>query len=176
MIYTWFLLVDLPLALLRVIVVLLGPFVVTLALPFSRNNKLPRIAAWWDNPDYGIKGNHAYLTQKAYNPLVKYAGRFPSNWYWLVVRNPANGLTESRMFSVSQADCDYVRHKGNERVDNYLPGWQFVYAKQGWRMYTGFYWFKGRGEYRFGFKLLPHEPGRHRRVGMTFIPNPFKRT
>jgi len=176
MIYPWFLLIDAPLALLRVVIALAGPLVVAIALPFARDNHLPRWASWWDNPDYGISGNHSYLTQKAYNPLIKWAGKFPSNWYWLAIRNPANGLTQSRLFSVSQSECDYVRHKGGIKVDNGYPGWQFVYAKKGWRYFTGLYWFKGQGEYRFGFKLLPKEPKRKRRVGMTCIPNPFKRT
>jgi len=173
--YLWFILVDLQLAILRLLIAALGPVVVTIALPFARNNHLPKIFAWWDNPDYGIKGNQAYLTQKAYNPLVKYAGKFPSNWYWLVIRNPANGLTQSKLFSVSQAECDYVKRKGDLVVDNYKPGWQFVYARKGWRLYTGLYYFVGKGEYRIGFKLLPDEPKRERRVGMTAIINPFKR-
>jgi len=171
----WFALIDLPLALLRVLVVLAGPVVVTMALPFARNNRLPRLFSWWDNPDYGITGNEAYLTNEAYNPLIKYAGKWPSNWYWLVIRNPANGLTQSRLFSVSQAGCDYVRYKGDMVVDNGYPGWQFVYASKGWRLYTGLYYYVGNGEYRLGFKLLPDEPKRERRVGMTFIVNPFKR-
>jgi hypothetical protein len=175
MIYLWFLLIDLPMSLLRAIIALLGPVAVTIALPFARDNHLPRLFAWWDNPDYGIKGNHTYLTRKDYNPLIRWAGRWPSDWYWLVIRNPANGLTQSRLFSVSQADCEYVRHKGDLKVDNGVPGWQFVYARNGWRFYTGLYYFAGKGEYRIGFKLLPDEPGRKRRIGMTSIANPFKR-
>ena len=175
MIYPWFLLIDAPLALLRVVIALAGPLVAAIALPFARDNHLPRWASWWDNPDYGISGNHSYLTQKAYNPLIKWAGKFPSNWYWLAIRNPANGLTQSRLFSVSQSECDYVRHKGDIKVDNGYPGWQFVYARKGWRFYTGLYYYVGNGEYRIGFKLLPDEPKRQRRVGMTFIVNPFKR-
>lgn len=171
----WFLLVDIPLTLLRIAVVLAGPLAVTLALPLSRENHLPKWAAWWGNPDYGIRGNNAYLTKAAYNPLLRWAGRWPSNWYWLAIRNPANGLTQSRLFSVSQADCDYVRFKGDIKVDNGYPGWQFVYAQKGWRLYTGLYYYKGNGEYRIGFKLLPDEQGRERRVGMTSIINPFKR-
>ena len=175
MIYLWFILIDLPLALLRVLIALAGPIAVTLALPFARNSQLPRLFSWWDNPDYGIHGNSAYLTKEAYNPLLKYAGRWPSDWYWLVIRNPANGLTQSRLFSVSQVDCDYVKFKGKSIVDNYTLGWQFVYARKGWRFYTGFYYYVGNGEYRIAFKLIPDEPSRVRRVGMTFIVNPFKR-
>ena len=78
-------------------------------------------------------------------------------------------------YSVSQADCDYVRFKGNSIVDNCIPGWQFVYARKGWRFYTGFYYYVGNGEYRIAFKLIPGEPSRVRRIGMTFIVNPFKR-
>lgn len=171
----WLLVVDIPISFLRGLIVLAGPVVVALALPFARNNHLPKLFAWWDNPDYGIRGNRAYRTKKAYNPLLRWSGKWPSNWYWLAIRNPANGLTRSRMFSVRQADCDYIRHKGSVVVDNGYPGWQFVYARKGWRLYTGFYYYVGRGEYRIGFKLLPGEPGRKRRVGMTSIFNPFKR-
>jgi len=170
-----FMFIDLPLAILRALIVMAGPGAVTLALPFAQDNHLPKWAAWWNNPDYGIKGNNSYLTRKAYNPLIKYAGRWPSNWYWLAIRNPANGLTQSRLFSVSQADCGYVRFKGDVKVDNGYPGWQFVYARKGWRLYTGFYYYVGRGEYRIGFKLLPYDPRRTRRIGMTSIINPFKK-
>lgn len=173
--YAWFLLIDVPLALLRAVIVVIGPLAVALALPFARHNHLPRCAAWWDNPDYGIRGNTSYLTSSAYNPLLKWAGRWPSNWYWLAIRNPANGLTRSRLFSVSQSECEYVHAKGDLKVDNGYPGWQFVYAKNGKRYYTGFYYYVGTGEYRIGFKLLPDDPARVRRVGVTSIINPFKR-
>jgi len=64
MIYLWFMLIDLPLALLRVLIALAGPIAVTLALPFARNSQLPRLFSWWNNPDYGVHGNSAYLTKK----------------------------------------------------------------------------------------------------------------
>lgn len=175
MAYIWFLFVDLPLSLLRVLIILMGPMVVTIALPFARDNHLPSWAAWWDNPDYGIKGNKSYLNHKAYNPLVRWAGKWPSNWYWLVARNPANGLTRSPLFSVVQKDMEWIKYKGNLKVDNGIPGWHFVYGKKGARFYTGFYYYVGQGEYRLGFKLLPDEKHRARPVGMTFILNPFKR-
>mgnify|MGYP001774382795 CR=1 FL=1 len=176
----WFALIDLPLALLRVLVVLTGPLVVTVALPFARNNRLPQLFAWWDNPDYGIKGNEAYLTNEAYNPLIRWSGKWPSNWYWLAIRNPANGLTQSRLFSLVQRDADELNHWGKAHIDNGIYGWQFLWAVKGWRPHTGFYamvpycpWFDF--EFRIGFKILPREPDRTRRVGMTFIINPFKR-
>ena len=175
MAYIWFGIVDLPLALIRVLLAVIGPLMVSLALPFARDNHLPKWAAWWDNPDYGITGNHSYLTERAYNPVIKYAGRWPSNWYWLVIRNPANGLTTSALFSVSQFDCRYIKFKGCSSVDNGVPGWQFVYARKGWRLYTGLYYYVGKGEYRVGFKLLPDYSMRIRTVGMTLILNPFKR-
>jgi len=175
MVYFWFLLIDVPLSLLRGLIALLGPLVVSIALPFARDNHLPKWASWWDNPDYGVTGNHSYLTIKDYNPMLKYAGLWPSNWYWLVIRNPANGLAVSKLFSVVQSECDYIKHIGAGNVDNSFPGWQFVFARKKFRFYTGFYYFVGKGEYRIGFKLKAGEPARSRPVGMTAIINPFKR-
>ena len=179
MIYLWWLLVDIPISILRVIVAILGIIVVPVALLFKTKvdgvYHLPRLFAWWDNPDYGIYGNHSYRTSKAYNPLFyKNPYGFGIAFYWLAIRNPANGLTQSKLFSVSQSDCNYVKYKGQVEVDNYVEGWQFVYARRGWRLYTGFYYLGKFGEWRIGFKLLPKEPNRKRRVGNTFIPNPFK--
>ena len=152
---------------------------VLFTLPFASVREgikhLPVWASWWDNPTYGTYGNQSYQTNKAYNPhFVDNPKGFMSQYYWLVIRNPANGLTQSPLFSVSQAECDYIKYKGNKVVDNGPRGWQFVYARKGWRLYTGLYVYKNFGEYRFGFKLLPDVPQRVRRVGMTFIPNPFK--
>jgi len=47
--------------------------------------------------------------------------------------------------------------------------------RRGWRLYTGLYYYVGKGEYRVGFKLLPDYSMRIRPVGMTLILNPFKR-
>jgi len=105
---------------------------------------------------------------------------FWSQWYWLVVRNPANGLVSSPLFSLVQADADDVRHWGQVHIDNGIYGWQFLSAQDEWRRYTGFYamvpyypWFDF--ECRVGFKILPNLPTRKRPIGMTFIINPFKR-
>lgn len=194
-VWLWLLLIDLPLAILRVLVAIVGPLVVLIALPFARPARhhgnpefpgwemmrLPRLFAPWDNPDYGTMGNRAYGTSKAYNPF--FHGNptgFWSQWYWLAIRNPANGLTRMRLFSCVQGACDYVRYEGKKVVDNGRYGQQTVWAKDGWRLFTGFYamvpycpWFDF--ELRIGFKLLPGDPERERPVGMTFIINPFKR-
>jgi len=180
----WFVLIDVPLALLRVLVAITGPVFVTLALPFSRMRdgvkRLPVWSSWWGNPTYGTFGNTAYKTQEAYNPFfVSSPKGFMSQWYWLAIRNPANGLVSSRLFSFIQAES-YVKYMGTAHIDNGIYGWQFVSAIDGWRRYTGFYamvpycpWFDF--EFRVGFKIIPLEPKKLRRVGMTFIINPFKR-
>jgi len=133
------------------------------------------------NPTYGTYGNASYQNNKAYNPLfVDNPKGFWSQWYWLVVRNPANGLVSSPLFSLVQADADDVRHWGQGHIDNGIYGWQFLSAQDEWRRYTGFYamvpyypWFDF--ECRVGFKILPNLPTRKRPIGMTFIINPFKR-
>jgi len=56
--------IDLPLALLRVLVALVGPVVVLLTLPFASVREgmkhLPVWASWWGNPTYGTYGNASY--------------------------------------------------------------------------------------------------------------------
>lgn len=180
----WFLLVDIPIVMLKLLVTLTGPVVVALALPFAstRNGvkRLPKCVSWWGNPTYGTYGNNSYQTKKAYNPFfVRNSKGFMSQWYWLVIRNPGNGLVEVPLFSFRQVDAD-IKHWGKDHIDNGIYGWQFLSAKNGWRRYTGFYamvpycpWFDF--ECRIGFKILPTEPNRTRRTGMTFIINPFKR-
>lgn len=180
----WFIAIDVPLAILRVIVVLFGPLIVAIALPFPKTKKgirnLPAWAKWWGNPTYGVYGNKSYQTDKAYNPFFADNPKgFMSQWYWLAIRNPANGLVESPLFSFQQAGS-ILRHWGCGHIDNGVYGWQFVTAKRGWRRYTGYYgmfpycpWFDF--ELRIGFKILPAKPDRKRSTGMTFIINPFKR-
>jgi len=181
----WFVLIDLPLALLRVAVAIVGPVMVLLTLPFAGVREgmkhLPMWVSWWGNPTYGTLGNDKYQTLKAYNPFfVDNPKGFWSQWYWLVVRNPANGLVSSPLFSVVQAEAEHIRCWGKADINNGVYGWQFLLAQVKWRQYTGFYamvpycpWFDF--ECRVGFKIQPLEPTRLRRVGMTFIINPFKR-
>jgi len=181
----WFVLIDLPLALLRVVVAIVGPVMVLLTLPFAGVREgmkhLPMWVSWWGNPTYGTLGNDKYQTLKAYNPFfVDNPKGFWSQWYWLVVRNPANGLVSSSLFSVVQAEAEHIQHWGSADINNGVYGWQFLLAQVKWRQYTGFYamvpycpWFDF--ECRVGFKIQPLEPTRLRRVGMTFIINPFKR-
>jgi len=190
--YLWFLFIDLPLSILKVIIALVGIFIVPIALPFAREEhlkhslikkqlyyaweykRLPKIFAWWDNADYGVQGNDVFR-REAYNPFHERVGGFLSNWYWLAIRNPANGLYKTRLFSVVPKELDYMAWLGSQLVDNNKPGWQFVFGRKGRRLYTGLYYYKGSGEYRFGFKLLPTERTREREIGLTFIANPFKR-
>ena len=181
----WFVLIDLPLALLRVAVAIVGPVMVLLTLPFAGVREgmkhLPMWVSWWGNPTYGTLGNDKYQTLKAYNPFfVDNPKGFWSQWYWLVVRNPANGLVSSPLFSVVQAEAEHIHYWGKADINNGVYGWQFLLAQVKWRQYTGFYamvpycpWFDF--ECRIGFKILPLLLTRKRPVGMTFIINPFKR-
>lgn len=82
-VWLWLVLVDIPLALLRVAIGVMGPLMALIALPFARPKphhgnpefpgwemmRLPWLFAPWDNPDYGTMGNRAYGTSKAYNPF-----------------------------------------------------------------------------------------------------------
>ena len=60
----WFVLIDLPLALLRVAVAIVGPVMVLLTLPFAGVREgmkhLPMWVSWWGNPTYGTLGNDKY--------------------------------------------------------------------------------------------------------------------
>lgn len=189
----WFALIDVPLALLRVLVAAVGPLVVLFALPFARLHpsqsrplfegweyrRLPALFRPWDNVRYGTMGNGTYAT-KPYNPFFHRSPTgFWSQWYWLAIRNPANGLASLPLFQCVQAQCDRLGYWGRPVIDNGKYGWQFVFARRGWRLYTGFYGYwpytrRLQLELRIGFKLLPTEPDRERPVGMTFIPNPLK--
>jgi len=88
----WFMLIDLPLALLRVLVAIAGPVTVLLTLPFASVRKgvmhLPVWASWWGNPTYGTFGNGSYQnTRLITRYFVDNPKGFWSQWYWLVVRN-----------------------------------------------------------------------------------------
>ncbi len=189
----WFILIDVPLSLLRLLVAVAGPLVVLAALPSSRLHtgdhkplyegweyrRLPALFRPWDNVDYGTMGNGSYST-KPYNPLFyKNPTGVCSQWYWLAIRNPANGLSSMTLFQCVQSKCDRVGYWGKPVIDNGKYGWQFVCARRGWRWFTGFYGYwpytdRLQLELRIGFKILPTEPDRTRPVGMTFIPNPLK--
>jgi hypothetical protein len=183
---------SIPLSLLGVLIKLAGLFVVPVALLFRKERtppegmpvqydgwrymKLPKLFSWWDNVKYGTMGNYAWDDER-YNPFHEKPTSFLSQYYWLALRNPGNGLYGTSLFSCVQAD-NKISYKGQELIDNGKYGWQFVVAK-GKRTYTGFYLYKPYTsqfclELRIGFKILPTEEDRKRPVGCTFIINPFK--
>lgn len=196
----WFFLVDLPLSLLRALLAVVGVFVVPVALLFRSKGddgperqydgwqykRLPWVFAPWDNFDYGTKGNSTYGEREAYNPhFHEEPTSFWSQWYWLAIRNPANGTMYLWPFSCRASDCRDVRYLGRSEVNNNIYGWQFVWTRHRHtgRPFTGFYamlpWLRVRGvqlhmELRFGHKLLVGRDDRERPFGMSFKVNPLK--
>ena len=193
----WFVVFALPMSVLRVVLALVGIFVVPVALLFAHTETSPvtrrytgwqykRLPFWawiWDNETYGTMGNH-HWQEARYNPLFyKKPASFWSQWYWLAIRNPTNNMAEWALSSLDLRETSKVFWVGAASVDNYFPGWQFVWAKKGIVYYPGIYGmqpipFTGRAlELRLGFKLKPEDNDSEpdRRVGLTFIINPFKK-
>ena len=191
-----FIFLSIPIALIGLIPKVLGVFIIPIALLFRKPThfkgveeqylgwkpmRLPKIFFMWDNVTTGTMGNFGW-TKKSYNPwFYKTPTSFWSQWYWLALRNPCNGLYGTKLFQCIQADCE-VSHIGKDLVDNYKYGWQFIVAKGASRTYTGLYIYfpytkspKSRClELRVGYKLLPTEPNRTIPIGITMIINPFK--
>jgi hypothetical protein len=191
-----FIFISMPLGLSGILLKILGVFIVPIALLFSKDTtldvkeqytgwkpmRLPKMFSIWDNLTYGTMGNYGW-TKKAYNPwFYKNPTGFLSQWYWLAIRNPANGLNGLEFLRCIQSECE-IGYKGKPIIDNGKYGYQFVWAEsKAGKTYTGLYLYfpytksaKSRClELRLGFKIIPSEADRTRPVGLTFIINPFK--
>lgn len=109
----------LPRAALLVLVALLGPLVVLVALPFrslphdralkkeSRpTERLPRWAAWWDDPNNGCWGDTYWRTDHHPDTYKTFLWM----WWWLVVRNPATGFAILKLGVHGQVVTALRRH------------------------------------------------------------------
>lgn len=148
---------------IRVAFVLMGPIVVSIALPFSKSYDSDRKPTWsgwhlirlpwwaypWDNPRDGTLGDvhGAYWTRdypKIFDKLDNKWRILAKQWWWLVVRNPANGLRFVPLLSCDVRTAKITLLEGSPVVADkigYSWRWQFVKATQmGLFPYYGFYY------------------------------------
>lgn len=141
----------------RVVLILLGLWVVPLALPFIHKGstwvpftqapgnwcliKLPAWAWIWSNDRDGALGDkRGWWHLNA--PFGLGAHHWFSMFFWLALRNPANNMRFTPWFGCPVAECDY-RYWGDENVED-RPGQggrRFLLAThmQTGRRYYGFY-------------------------------------
>lgn len=150
---------------IKALAVLLGPVVVSLALPFAQHHTetrqpfrqwpkfdwmlitLPRWASPWDNPRDGAKGDmRGWYWLEGYPKFLLWLPihwrPFWKMWWWLVVRNPANKLSRFyRGVGCNVAECKVKLLAGHDFVRDKVghAGWQFVFADGPKFHYWGFY-------------------------------------
>ncbi len=153
---------------IKALAILLGLFVVAIALPFAKEDfppdlpdtvtrtvspdwkyvRLPKWADWlWGNDKYGAEGNWFW-------PM----GTFWSRYSWLALRNPANNLQRYFIFRFD-TNPEEVKFLGDKIVDDVrgLAGLQIVW--QDWK--AGLYYilpYKNRDKcliVRLGYKINP---------------------
>lgn len=194
---------SLLLSLVKLIMAVVGLFVVAVALPFrtgetkhltSSHNEayewgvitLPTWAWLWSNDSDGSLGDsRGWWAANAVFGLDHQS--FFAQWWWLCIRNPVNNLRYTKLMScdVSKAEITYegsfyVRDKPDQ------AGSQFVTAEVDGRKYHGLYvvyqWNENRAfVLRAGFKVEPRhadtdwdkESPHKRHKGFTFRISPY---
>lgn len=160
------LVLDLPL-------MIAGVFLIPLALPFSKKNRLPAWAEWcWGNRDHGNDGANFWAKRTLGWP----------NWlrcyWWLAIRNPTFnwskyilGVTRSNAPQIVFGNSDVDEDTGN-------AGWYFTLGENDWEFwefrFVGYpYRILGRDfcvKLRFGWKITGKQQGE--RAQFCFVPNP----
>lgn len=161
------------------VLIVLGWFVVPVALVFSRESPSGRVLTWsgwglirlpwwawpWDNKRDGamgdIRGDYWILDYPDWiNFLPKAVIGYFKMYWWLAFRNPVNNLRFIPLFGCNTAKM-HIRYIGDYFVATKPggEGWQFVYANR-WLYYFGFFlvkriWRSYRLEIRLGFKVEP---------------------
>lgn len=152
----------------KALAILLGLFVVAIALPFAKESTppalpstvnrtvadgwkyiaLPKWANWlWGNDKYGAEGNWFWNGKT-----------FWKRYVWLALRNPANNLQRYSLFRFD-TDPKEVRWIGDKLVDDVRGFSGFQIAWQGW--HSGLYWiipYKNIDKclrIRLGYKINP---------------------
>lgn len=154
--------IDLPL-------MVAGLFAVAIALPFSKDNHLPKWAEWcWGNKDHGNDGGSFW---------IKRSQNWP-NWlrcyWWLAVRNPTFNWSK---YVIGVAINNYpAATYGNTNVDedDGITGWYFSVGEMWEFRFVGFpYKLFGRDfcvKLRFGWKIQGKNIGET--AQFCFVPNP----
>lgn len=180
----------LSLAIVRLLAIVCGLFVVAVALPFRVPGvsvsdgrsivNLPRWAWLWGNDFDGLLGDkRGWWAANA--PLGWAVDSFAAMWWWAAVRNPANNMRLLPAFSAPIVGSA-IGYAGQYTVEDKpgMGGWQFVWAEQDGRRWFGFYlvheWSLTRAfVLRVGFKIKPSHAGTQEPAkGLTFKINPLK--
>lgn len=149
-------------AVIRLAFIVVGLFVVPLALPFAREHESDRNPAWeswrlirlpawawpWDNLRDGAMGDvRGWYWFEGYpaifDRLPESWQEFVKAWYWLGIRNPANNISRYARFvgcNVDHARVFLLAGREYVRDDSGGEGWQFVTAEGRVFRYYGFYW------------------------------------
>lgn len=115
--------------------ILTGPAVVLIALPFAKNNHLPRCAWPWGNEEDGINGDNRGWYWYTYCP--EWWPNWFRSWWWLVVRNPANNAKRYWLgFDVRSKKIETIAGQDYVRDDLRSTGWQLVKAGRRFHLYV----------------------------------------
>lgn len=173
----------------NIILVLIGLFVVAIALPFRvdgvsgsdgrRISNLPR-CVWIFGNDYdGVLGDKRGWWA-ANTPFKLPVDHFISMYTWAALRNPVNNKRFTSMFSATVAGS-IISYKGNFKVKDKAgqEGWQFVTTENKGKKWYGFYlvklWSLERAfVIRLGYKVEPSHIGTTEPKGMTTKINLYK--
>lgn len=145
--------------LIHIPLIVLGPLVVALALPFRSEHgntvpftkypgqgewrliRLPAWARWWDNPYDGMWGDKRGWWDNECRKSGRTCKSFLSMWLWAAIRNPTNYFSRN-VVGVDVSKCSFVKLGGRDVVeaDKGFPGWQFLMAvtTEGRRVYRFF--------------------------------------
>lgn len=174
----------------RLLLILLGFFVVAAAIPFRKLQRsksdgrsiinLPRWAWLWGNDYDGLLGDkRGWWVDNT--PFGWRVNSFAAMWWWAAVRNPVNNLRLVAGISCPVSECS-ISYAGDRTVEDKpgRGGWQFVIAERRTSVWYGFYlvheWSATRAfVIRVGYKIKPSHAGSSEPPkGVTFKLNPWK--
>lgn len=183
-------------AILRLLAVIAGLFIVAIALPFRTEEPvpeggekpypsrkivhLPKWAWLWDNDAEGMMSWMDEWPEMCWN---KNPDSFLSMWQWAAWRNPANNMRFVRGIAVYIPEAHSFEYWGDEVVDDKDwengQGWNFLKCKGKYLTYYGFNWVGEKFYAQIGHKIEPkhfeegfvdNAPERKLWKGMTFRP------
>lgn len=169
----------------RIIMVVIGLFVVAVALPFAKSEgernsygwqmvKLPSWAWLWSNDHDGVEGD----TECRYQVRDGYGFGFRARYNWTALRNPCNNFTRYVIGfnfknvgevkwcgDIPNADDDKIGWTYNRAKlvdgdsDYWVPGWTYTNKKYCWS---------------FGWKIRHTRPEEKSQIGFTTTIGPYK--
>ncbi len=157
---------------IRLTAIILGLFIVALALPFRTEKPvtnpdeqaypsrkivhLPKWAWLWDNDAEGMMSWMDEWPEMCWNGKPD---SFLSMWQWAAWRNPANNMRFVRGLALYVPDTKEWNFWGDTKVDDkdYVngKGWNFIYARGKYFPYYGFNWVGDKYYTQLGHKVEP---------------------